>query len=271
MQKDAGKVAERWRKEAEFFDHEEYSEGPIPPITVQRYLDLKKPWLPVEYPFSLLANVAGKRILEIGCGDGCNAIILGLKGARVHGIDISARAIQIASERAVLHGIADRVQFTCTPLEMYVESSPQESFDIICGWAVLHHLLPILDSVLVDLKKLAHQDTTFLFSEPLSTWKWLRKLRLMLPIPVQGTPDERPLDADDLAIIRHHLPKARLRYFGAAGRIVRRVLPVNYEMSSHFTRFCYDWAARCDNVLFRVPGARGLASSVTLFGGTRAD
>ena len=34
---------ERWIAEAAFFDSEEYSEGLLPAITVQRYLELKKP------------------------------------------------------------------------------------------------------------------------------------------------------------------------------------------------------------------------------------
>ena len=108
--------------------------------------------------------------------------ILGLKGARVRGIDISMRAIEIANNRAVLHGVADRVQFICTPLEVYAESE-KEPFDIICGWAVLHHVLPVLDSVLIALKKLASPRTIFLFTEPVSMWQWLRNLRLMLPMP----------------------------------------------------------------------------------------
>ena len=262
--------SERWRSEAAFFDSEEYSEGLIPEVTVRRYLELKKPWLPAEYPLSLLGNVEGRRILEIGCGDGGNAILLGLKGARVCGIDISMRAIEIANKRAVLHGIADRVQFICVPLEVYAESE-KEPFDIICGWAVLHHVLPVLDSVLVNLKKLARKDSIFLFTEPVSLWQWLRKLRLMLPIAVHGTPDERPLNSNDFAIILRHLPNLRMRYFGGAMRIVVRTLPHNYELASGFVRFCYDAAARFDHILFQVLGVRGLASTVTLFGRLEAD
>lgn len=261
---------ERWRAEAAFFDSEEYSEGLIPQITVQRYLDLKKPWLPAEYPLSCLGNIAGKRILEIGCGDGSNAILLGLKGARVRGIDISMRAIEIANNRAVLHGVADRVQFICTPLEVYAESE-KEPFDIICGWAVLHHVLPVLDSVLIALKKLASPRTIFLFTEPVSMWQWLRNLRLMLPIAVHGTPDERPLNSGDITIILRHLPNLRLRYFGCALRILMRILPRNYETSSGLVRLCYDAAGHFDNLLLHGLGVRGLASSVTLDGTLSPD
>ena len=256
---------ERWIAAAAFFDSEEYSEGLLPAITVQRYLELKKPWSPAEYPYSCLGNIEGKRILEIGCGDGGKSIILGLKGARVLGIDISPRAIDIANKRAVLHGVADRVKFICTPLELYAESE-KEPFDIIYGSAVLHHLLPVLDSVLVDLKKLATQRTIFLFTEPVSMWQWLRNFRLMLPIPTHGTPDERPLNPSDIAIIFRHLPNLHMRFFGFALRIVMRVLPRNYETCSGLVRFVYDAAAKFDNILLSVPGLQGLGSTVTLDG-----
>ena len=78
---------------------------------------------------------------------------------------------------------------------------------MICGWAVLHHLLPVLDAVLADLQSVARPDTKWVFAEPISVWGWLRKLRLMLPIKVHGTPDERPLNVDDLALFRAEFQK----------------------------------------------------------------
>jgi len=256
---------ERWRREAAFFDSEEYAEGPIPAVIIRRYLSVRKPWFPAEFPFSLMSNVEGKRILELGCGSGGNSILLALKGGRVWGIDLSNRAIQIAERRAVLHGVADRAQFVCAPIEVYAESE-REPFDVIAGWAVLHHMLPVLDSVLTALKKLSHRDTVFIFSEPIATWRWLRRLRLALPIPIHGTPDERPLNGDDLAILRRHFPGLQTRCFGAAVRVVSRLIPDHYE-TSRFARFCWDATARFDNALLRLPGAKGLASTATFYCG----
>jgi len=136
--------AKRWTLEQQFFDAEEYSESPIPANTIERYQLCRKPFLPAELPFWLMGDVRGKRILEVGCGDGGNSVLLALKGALVEGIDISPRAIQIARKRAEAQGVADRVEFYAMPLEAYLERA-QGKFDIICGFAVLHHLLPVLD------------------------------------------------------------------------------------------------------------------------------
>jgi len=48
----------------------------------------------------MLGDVHGKRILDIGCGDGDLAIALSKRGANVCGVDLSAEAIDAARERA---------------------------------------------------------------------------------------------------------------------------------------------------------------------------
>ena len=255
----------RWQREAEFFDTEEYSLGKIPEIIIERYLNLPKPWLPAEFPFSVLGDLKGKRILEVGCGDGSNAIILALRGAEVLGLDISPRAIEIATERAQMHNLSGRARFACTPLELFVQSSNREQFDIICGFAVLHHLLPVLDSFLSQLKQLAHPDTRFLFTEPIALWTWLRRLRLTLPIPVHGTPDERPLELADLAIIFRQFPGMQATYFGMLTRIFNRLLTTNYEEAQAWQRSTFDMAAHCDHFVLETMSVKGLASMVVLY------
>ena len=116
---------ERWALEAEFFDAEPYNEGPIDALTIARYTELKKPWLQAESAWAAIGEVTDKRVLEVGCGDGGNSILLALKGARVCGIDISPRAIEIAKKRAALHGVSDRVQFVARRLRSTSSRPPR--------------------------------------------------------------------------------------------------------------------------------------------------
>ena len=58
----------RWEQERAFFDAEEYSEEAIPPSTIERYTLCRKPFLPAEYPFWVMGDVRGRRVLELGCG-----------------------------------------------------------------------------------------------------------------------------------------------------------------------------------------------------------
>lgn len=55
------------------------------------------PGLPTETELRLLGNVAGKRVLELGCGAGAAAVALAKQGARVVAVDESAS--QIAQTR----------------------------------------------------------------------------------------------------------------------------------------------------------------------------
>lgn len=60
----------------------------------------------IPYTFALLGEVAGKRILDVGCGEGGYTRRLARKGANVTGIDGSARLIDIAKRRAEKENLA---------------------------------------------------------------------------------------------------------------------------------------------------------------------
>jgi 2-polyprenyl-3-methyl-5-hydroxy-6-metoxy-1,4-benzoquinol methylase len=255
---------ERWKAERDFFDAEEYSQGPVPANTIERYTLCRKPFLPAEYPFWILGDIRGKRILELGSGDGGNSVLLALKGATVCGIDISPRAVEIATRRARMHGVGDRVTFHALPLESYVRQT-EEKFDIICGFAILHHLLPVLDELVIQMKRLAHPQTAFLFAEPVSLSRRLRQLRLALPLRIHATPGERPLEPQDLAILRRHLPNLQVEYFGLALRVWARFLPGRYEDFSPLRRMIFDACGRLDRALLWFRGAHVLASSAVLY------
>jgi ubiquinone/menaquinone biosynthesis C-methylase UbiE len=61
--------------------------------------------------FDMLPDVAGLRVLDIGCGEGSNTRLLADRGARVVGIDIAEQFIEFAAEaeRAEPRGIEYRV------------------------------------------------------------------------------------------------------------------------------------------------------------------
>ena len=254
---------QRWKSEAQFFDDEEYDEGPIPENTIQRYRDCRHPYTPAELPFAILGDVTGKRIFELGCGDGGNAVLLALKGAQVVGIDVSPRAIEIAKNRARLHGVEDRTEFHALPIEAYLDR-PNKKFDIICGFAVLHHLLPALDSVLLSLKLLGHEETVYLFAEPVSTSRVLRRLRLKLPLKLHATPDERPLETPDLDTIRRQFPTAKLHLELFLGRFWSRFVGGRVEDYSAARRALYHAVCRMDQAVLSLPGAQAMAASAVI-------
>lgn len=250
---------DRWDSERQFFDSEEYSEERLPDSTVERYMNYRKPFLPAEYPFWALGDVRGKRAFEIGCGDGRTSILMALKGAQVVGVDISPRAIEAARKRAALHNVTDRVEFHAMPLELYLEQHAGK-FDIVYGLAVLHHLIPVLESVLTHLKALAHDETMWLFQEPVALSHSLRKLRLALPLATCGTPDERPLETAELEILRRYIPNMQMRLFGLLSRVWGRFIGGRYEDYPALQRTLYDLSARIDQAVLAVPAMAGFGS-----------
>src|ERR1043166_2851871 len=75
--------------------------------------------------FALMGDVRGKRVLDLGCGEGGYARELAKRGATVTGVDGSARLIEIARERS-------------TPGITYVRANanapgalPSSSFDLV--------------------------------------------------------------------------------------------------------------------------------------------
>lgn len=72
------------------------------------------PAIPREVDLRLLGDVAGKRVLDLGCGAGRNAIALARHGARVIAVDESAD--QVAAARTAIDAADVRVELHHAPL-----------------------------------------------------------------------------------------------------------------------------------------------------------
>ena len=60
---------------------------------------LYSPEGPSEHELRLVGNVSGKRVLDLGCGDGSNAVTLAQQGAVVIAIDTSEARIALGRRR----------------------------------------------------------------------------------------------------------------------------------------------------------------------------
>ena len=79
-------------------------------------------------------QLAGKKVLEVGCGVGFHTELMAGAGAEVAAIDLSPRAIEATRARAALKG------FDADICERDVESLDAEgAYDFIWSWGVLHH------------------------------------------------------------------------------------------------------------------------------------
>jgi SAM-dependent methyltransferase len=194
----------------------------------------------------------GRRVLEYGCGPGSQAFTLAAQGVRVTGIDISDVAIDLATERAALEGVADNADFRVMNAEATDFGAAE--FDLVCGTAILHHL--DVAAAYSEIGRVLRSDGHACFVEPLGHNPAIRAYRDRTP--ELRTEDEHPLLVPDLELLRAYfgtvettffnlltlaaVPLRRTRGFGPAVRALSAV----------------------DRLLFRLPAARRQAWMVLI-------
>ena len=261
----------RWASEAAFFDglatRLSVAAGPVPELQIQRYLLQPRPWYSKEFRFRWLGDLRGQRVLDLGCGEGSNAILLAKAGAYVVGVDLSPASIELCRARLSREGLAGRAEFHCSPLETF--PLPEQSFDVLWGDGILHHLIEELDTLLPRLAAAAKPGAKVVFAEPVAFSKWLRALRRHVPIHVDATPDERPLERVELSILARHMPFLKSRSFLLFSRLARFVLRGNnYEVASRPRRLATDALFAVDYLLLSAPGIDRLGGARVFFGTT---
>ncbi|HYO51349.1 methyltransferase domain-containing protein [Archangium sp.] len=261
-------VLARWASESDFFDQlvEKQTARPLDALTVERYRATRRPWFNKEFRFRLMGDLRGKRVLDVGCGDGSNAMLMARFGALVTGIDISSKSIALCRRRAELEGVGASTRFICSPLET-ADHLFDGSFDIIWGDGVLHHLIPELEGVMCKLVSCAKPGALFVFSEPVCLSPLMRRLRKRIPIHTDATPNERPLERAELETIRRYLPDLEMQWFSFLSRMDRFILrDNNFERASRPRRLAADVLGRTDEAILSMPGLQMLGGICVMYG-----
>jgi 2-polyprenyl-3-methyl-5-hydroxy-6-metoxy-1,4-benzoquinol methylase len=126
-------------------------------------------------------RLKGKKVLELGCGDGLNALIMAALGADVIANDISTESERLIHESATalqLNNIqAVSGNFVDLPFEKH-------SFDFVVGKAFLHHLTHETESIYLNkVATLLKPNGEARFFEPATNNQTLDTLRWMIPVP----------------------------------------------------------------------------------------
>jgi 2-polyprenyl-3-methyl-5-hydroxy-6-metoxy-1,4-benzoquinol methylase len=250
---------EQWAAEREFFDAQALTASNFNLIEVaERYEGaMGRALYPLEVAYEILGDIRGKRLLDVGCGLGENSLLFARWGAHVTGVDVSGGSLAVARQRAERFGVTDHVSFVETPVELLDATS--SSYDIVWCAAFLHHVLDRLDDVCSVLRNLVGPGGFVLLQEPVRLSRAVKLLRKLTPIPANGTPDERPLERHDLAVIASSFDVEEPRLFGPVSRLQRIVLPDSYEGTSQARRWCCNSLYRLDRQLMRLPPLRAAA------------
>jgi 2-polyprenyl-6-hydroxyphenyl methylase/3-demethylubiquinone-9 3-methyltransferase len=83
-------------------------------------------------------QLAGKRVLDVGCGGGILADSMARKGADVLGIDLASKALRVAQLHA-LEAETQHIQYREISVENLAEEQPT-SFDVVTCMEMLEHV-----------------------------------------------------------------------------------------------------------------------------------
>lgn len=123
----------------------------IDPQEISKFEELASRWWDKESEFKPLhdinplrigfidrhADIAGKEVLDVGCGGGILSEAMAHRGASVSGIDMGEAPLKIAK----LHGLESgvKVNYTRTTAEEFAEQNP-ERFDVVTCMEMLEHV-----------------------------------------------------------------------------------------------------------------------------------
>jgi len=89
-------------------------------------------------PFDLIIpfeRLAGKRVLEIGCGMGLHSELIKRAGAELTSIDLSETSVEATTRRFALKGLEGDIR----QMDAETLAFPDGTFDFVWSWGVIHH------------------------------------------------------------------------------------------------------------------------------------
>ncbi len=144
------------------------------PAEVQKFSELAHRWWDPESEFKPLheinplrlewidsrAALAGKNVLDVGCGGGILSESMAARGAQVTGIDLSDKALGVARLHLFESGV--RVDYRHTSAEAFAAENPAQ-FDVVTCMEMLEHV-PDPASTIAACAKLVKPDGHVFFS-----------------------------------------------------------------------------------------------------------
>ena len=152
------KIADYWNRRPCNLNHSQSKVGSrtyFDEVEAKKYF--VEPHIPVFAGFPLWR---GKKVLEIGCGIGTDAINFARAGSIYTGVDLSVTSLDLARRRFDVYGLEGRL------IEYNVESLSKalhgERFDLVYSFGVLHHT-PSIISALKEIRKLCKANSVLKF------------------------------------------------------------------------------------------------------------
>ena len=170
-----------------------------------------------------LGKIENLKICELGCGDGRLTVRLAREGGLVSGIDISKSGVKRAISRARSSDLrhVDLLQMDACNL-----SFKDESFDLVVGKEVLHHL--DTKTVAVEINRILKKGGKAFFVEPLAHNPLSNLWRKITP--TYRTTSEIPLSYSEIQEIGSNFSSTRYEEFNLLPLLSSFVYPITHSL-----------------------------------------
>ena len=127
-------------------------------------------------------SLAGKRVLEVGCGRGLGMeILLALGAAQITGFDLDPKMVALAHKRLAKYGERARVFVgDAEAIEL-----PNESFDVVVEYGILHHV-PNWQKALSEIARVLKPGGMFYFEDILKGFVSAWPIRVLFEHPQES-------------------------------------------------------------------------------------
>ncbi len=141
-----------------------------------------------------LGDLEGKKVLEVGCGEGWLTLMLAKRGAQVWTFDISEEAVRKVKKLVERNGFGDRVE--ARPMAAEKLEYESGTFDLVVGNAILHHV--DLNAIVAEMNRVLVEGGKAFFMEPLGHNLFINVFRWATP--GLRSKDEKPFSFKDLEV-----------------------------------------------------------------------
>jgi SAM-dependent methyltransferase len=229
----AASSEDRFDREREFHDALAAQADPssMPPREVGHESNFEDAILDV------LGPLEGKRVLDLGCGEGDLSLRLLRRDAAVTGLDVSPGMVELARQRTVRFLPRAEAEFVAAPAE--ATGLDNDAFDLVVGKWVLHHT--DIEAAAAEVARVLKPGGEAVFVETSAlnpVFAWARKhLAGRRGIRHFGTPDEHPISKADIELLESRFRSCTVDFplvmffsmldrhiFGERGGRVTRVL-----------------------------------------------
>jgi ubiquinone/menaquinone biosynthesis C-methylase UbiE len=147
-----------------------HSKSPIGSVSYFNEVEARKYFVePHILEFARFEDWQGKRVLEIGCGIGTDAVNFARAGATYTGIELSGESLEIAKQRFKVFDLPGNfIKGNVEDLSSVLDIG---AFDLVYSFGVLHHT-PSIENALREISRYMNKESQFKFMVYASnSWK----------------------------------------------------------------------------------------------------